>query len=104
MDLAKSSQVDKGPEHLVDFGCTRQSFNNFLAPSRLLETRASINSMTVENAKFDITSITSPAAKKGYSYGLQLLESADERKLQNHQRYLRIWDKHEEHIQNHFTR
>ena len=33
-----------------------------------------------------------------------MLESADERKLNNHQKYLRIWDKHEEQVQNHFTR
>lgn len=86
-------------------GYTRQSLNEFLRPAVLLHPKATVNSEQVERSRFShIKSISSPAQSKDFTYGLQLLETADERRLATHQKYLRIWDRYVQQIEEHFRR
>ena len=56
----------------------------------------------MENGKYDIKSIASPASRRNFTFGLQLREMNDERRLANHRKYLRIWDKIEDKVLKHF--
>ena len=88
---------------LEKVGKTRQCLNDFLMPESLLLPRANVNSLQVENQRFDqIKSISIPAAKKNFSLQLLLRETADQRSLAHHQKYQRVWDKHDERMDKHF--
>ena len=97
------SQGAARSEILQTVGMSQQGLNDWFSPQTLLYPRATVNSMQVEKSRFcDIQSIKSPAQRRNFSYGLQLRETADARSLANHQRYLRIWDKHSDRMGKHF--
>lgn len=61
---------DKSSGIMQTVGSTRHCLNDWLNPQTLLHPRATVNSLQVQNSRFGITSVKTPANKKSFSFGL----------------------------------